>query len=252
MRYGGNTPCVEIRCGDRVLIFDAGSGLRKLGEKLTAEGVREADLFLSHTHYDHIIGLPFFCFAHDERNKLHVWAGPLQLSGTIEAALGSYMSPPFFPLTTDSFAAQISYRNFQCGDDLAPAPGVEVRTVALNHPNGATGYRIDYGGKSVCYLTDTVHEVGKPDKNILALIRDADIVIYDSTFTDDEFPSHSDWGHSTWQEGVRLCQGTGVKTLAIFHHLPERDDAALDVIAADAQRAFPGAVVAREGLTLSP
>jgi phosphoribosyl 1,2-cyclic phosphodiesterase len=128
-----------------------------------------------------------------------------------------------------------------------------VRTAVLNHPNGATGYRIEHGGKSVCYVTDTEHVRGTPDRNILALIAGADIVIYDCMYTDEEYAkSYVGWGHSTWQEGMRLCKAAGARRLVVFHHDPDRDDDQLDAIGREAEAAMPGAVVAREGLTLAP
>jgi len=219
LHYGGNTPCVEIRCGERVLIFDAGTGIRQLGARLVAADTRNVDLFLSHTHYDHILGLPFFCFAYDPRNTLRIWAGHQPAGQSIEQTLRRFMSPPLFPVSTEIFDAAISYTDFRAGDDLAPAPGVAIRTIALNHPDNSTGYRVDHGGKSICYLTDTEHVAGTLDPGILDFIRDADIVIYDANFTDDEYrKSYVGWGHSTWQQGVRLAQAAGVKTLALFHH----------------------------------
>jgi phosphoribosyl 1,2-cyclic phosphodiesterase len=122
----------------------------------------------------------------------------------------------------------------------------------LNHPNGACGYRIDYGGKSICYITDTEHVPGRPDRNILDLIQGAALVVYDATYTDEEFPNFITWGHSTWQEGVRLADAAGVGTLAIFHHDPGHDDDRMDAIAHDAAAARPGTVVAREGMVLTP
>jgi phosphoribosyl 1,2-cyclic phosphodiesterase len=129
---------------------------------------------------------------------------------------------------------------------------VVVRTAPLNHPNRATGYRVEYNGKSICYVTDTEHAPGKPDENILRLIKGADIVIYDSTYTDEEYPKYVGWGHSTWQEGVRLCDKAKSGRLVVFHHDPTHDDTFMDGIAAAAAKARPNTVVAREGLTLSP
>lgn len=252
-RYGGNTPCVEMRCGDRVLVFDAGTGIRMLGARLVENGVRDADLFLSHTHYDHIIGLPFFSFLYDRRNTLRVWAGHQPKGQSIEDTLDRFMNPPFFPVAPDIFEATLAYTDFSAGDALTPGPGITIRTIALNHPDNATGYRVEFAGKSACYLTDTEHAAGVLDPGIVDFIRDADIVIYDANFTDDEYQArHVGWGHSTWQQGVRLCQAAGVKTLALFHHAPDRDDTALAAIEAAASKQFPGARAAREGLTLSP
>lgn len=252
VKYGGNTPCVEVRCGEHVLVFDAGTGIRELGESLCALGIDDLDMFLSHTHYDHVVGLPFFQYAFSAGNTLRLWAGHLQPDSTIEAALRTFMAAPFFPVPVDIFHATLDYRDFSAGETLTPHPGVTLRTAPLNHPNGATGYRIDYGGHTICYVTDTAHVVGQPDDTVLGLIENADIVIYDSMFTDDEFSACADWGHSTWQECLRLCRAAGVTTPVMFHHLPGRDDGALDAIAAEADRLFPGALVAREGQTLTP
>lgn len=251
-RYGGNTACVEMRCGDRLLIFDAGTGLRLLGNALEEGGVVDADHFFSHSHFDHIIGLPFFCPAYKAENRFEVWAGHLNTDFTIEQALRLAMQAPLFPVPLDVFKAEMNFHDFSAGATLEPRPGIRVRTAALNHPDGATGYRVEYGGKSVCYVTDTEHVMGAPDQNILTLIADADIVIYDSTYTDEEFEAYLKWGHSTWQEGVRLCRAAGAGTLVIFHHNPNHDDAAMDRIAEAAARAFPGAIVAREGMVLRP
>ena len=251
-RYGGNTACIEMRCGDRLLVFDAGTGLRLLGNALADAGVVDADQFFSHTHFDHIIGLPFFCPAYKPENRFNIWAGHLNPDRTIEQALRLAMQAPLFPVPLDVFKAEINFHDFSAGATLDPRPGIRVRTAPLNHPDGATGYRVEYGGKSVCYVTDTEHVIGAPDQNILKLIAGADIVIYDSTYTDEEFETYLAWGHSTWQEGVRLCRAAGVGKLVIFHHNPDHDDAAMDRIADQAAREFPGAIVAREGMVLNP
>ena len=119
------------------------------------------------------------------------------------------MSAPLLPITPDIFPAEVSFRDFSAGDELAPAGGISIRTARLRHPGGATGYRVDHGGRSICYVTDTEHEPGEPDENILALVDGADIVIYDAMFTDEELPRHRGWGHSTWEEGRAALPGGG-------------------------------------------
>lgn len=253
VRYGGNTSCVEVRCGERVLIFDAGSGLRPLGELLAAEGCTGLDLFLSHSHVDHVLGLPFFSFAHCPGNRLRIWSGHRGgEAGATEGAVRHLMSSPLFPVPPEVFGADVSYRDFKAGDELRPAPEVSLRTAALRHPDGAIGYRLEYGGRSLCYVTDTEHEPGAPDENVLALVEGADAMIYDAMFTDEELPRHRGWGHSTWEEGARLCRAAGVKTYVVFHHAPDRDDEALDRIGEAARKLFPGSLVAREGMVLRP
>ncbi len=250
--YGGNTSCLEVRCGEHLLIFDAGTGLRPLGDKLATENGLSGDLLLTHTHLDHIVGLPFFAPLHKPETCFRLWAGHLQPELTLRGTIAQLMMAPLFPVPPEIFSGNITFHDFSAGETLEPQPGVKLRTALLNHPNGATGYRIEFDGRSVCYVTDTEHTEGRPDENILGLIEGADIMIYDSSFTDEEYPRYKGWGHSTWQEGVRLCDQAGVKQLVIFHHDPNHDDAFMDQVAREAEIARPGTLVAREGMVLSP
>jgi len=252
-RYGGNTSSLEVRCGGRLILFDAGSGIRYLGNHILREMPLDADLFFTHTHFDHVCGLPFFPPFFQPQNRFRLWAGHLGDRMTIKRVLQEFMMSPLFPVPPEVFRADIGYRDFAPGDTLTPMAGVTLRTAPLNHPDGATGYRVEYGGRSLCYITDTEHVPGAPDRNVLALIAGADLVIYDCMYTDDEYANgHVGWGHSTWQEAVRLCRAAGVRRLAVFHHDPDHDDDKLDAIAAEVAAALPGAVVAREGLILIP
>ena len=251
VRYGGNTSCVELRWGERMLIFDGGTGLRLLGDALMARGDQvNADLFFSHTHLDHVVGLPFFAPAFLKENKLRLWAGHLLPDHTLKEVLSEMMTPPLFPVPIGIFHARMDYIDFPCGDTVAPVAGITLKTAPLNHPNNATGYRVECGDKVVAYLTDTEHRPGELDRNVLTLADHADVMIYDSTYTDEEYESHKNWGHSTWQEAVRLAIAAKAKTLAIFHHDPTHDDAFMDRVAAEAGKTYPAAIVAREGMVL--
>jgi phosphoribosyl 1,2-cyclic phosphodiesterase len=252
VRYGGNTSCVEIRCGDHLLIMDGGTGLRELGGALLKNGPINADLFYTHTHFDHICGLPFFGPAYVRGNKIRLWAGHLLPEHCLEDVLCGMMMAPLFPVPMSLLTTQVSFKDFRCGETLHPRPGIRLRTGALNHPNGATGYRVEYGGKSVAYITDTEHRKTGLDANVLALIEGADIFIYDSTYTEAEYPSHLDWGHSTWEEGIRLADAAKVKTFVIFHHDPSHDDAFMDGVGSAARKLRPSSIVAREGMVLIP
>ncbi len=252
LRYGGNTSCVEVRCGGRLLIFDAGTGLRGLGKSLADNGAADIDLFLSHTHIDHVAGLPFFRPMYGPGNTIRLWAGHLAPERNLNEVLCRVMSSPLFPVPFGILGADITTNDFRLGETLSPAPGITVRTAALNHPDRATGYRVEHGGKAVCYVTDTEHEIGTRNRTIVDLVRDADIFIYDSTYTDEEYPRFAGWGHSTWQEGARLADAARVKTLVVFHHDPDHDDDFMDRVQEEADRARPGTVVARESLILRP
>lgn len=250
MAFGGNTSCVEVKAGPRRIILDAGTGIRELGRRLTEQDVREADLLFSHTHWDHINGFPFFAPAFREDRAFHVHAGHLSAAGGIRSTLAGQMAEPVFPVPIEIMKARLDFHDFTGGESFSLGDGVEVKTAPLNHPNGATGYRIEHGGRSMCYVTDTEHLPGRPDARILKLIAGADLVIYDSTYTDDEFPDRLGWGHSTWQEGVRLCREAGARRLAIFHHDPDHDDVVMGRIETGAREAWDGTVVAREGMSL--
>ena len=252
VRYGGNTSCLEVRCGPHLLILDGGTGLRALGNALKAEEPIDADIFFTHSHIDHINGIPFFAALFNPANRLRLWAGHLKPDRTLKEVICTMMVAPIFPVPIDIFTAQATYGDFSAGETLTPKPGITLRTGPLNHPNGATGYRIEYGGKSFCYITDTEHEPGRLADNIVELLRGADIVVYASTYTDEEFPRYAGWGHSTWQQGVRLVEAAGARQLVVFHHDPSHDDDFMDRVAAAAERTRPGTVVAREGLTLVP
>ena len=249
VRYGGNTSCLELRSGPHLLILDAGTGLRELSHAL-GQGPLEADLFFSHTHIDHICGWPWLEALASPETRLAVWGGHLREG--LQGVLERFLKDAVAPVTRETLRAGIAWKAFAAGDTLQPRGGVTVRTAPLNHPGGACGYRVEYGGRAVCYVTDTEHVPGEADASVLALIAGADIAIYDSTYTDEEFPRFVAWGHSTWQEGVRLAEAAGVGTFVAFHHDPDHDDDRMDEIAAALHAARPGSLVAREGMVLRP
>ncbi|MCR9221437.1 MAG: MBL fold metallo-hydrolase [Alphaproteobacteria bacterium] len=250
LRYGGNTSCLEVMCGDRRLIFDAGTGLRKLGQAMAQEGPQEVDLYLTHTHLDHIIGLPFFAPFHIPGFTSRLHAGHLLPDRTLHGVLKDMMQAPLFPVPPETFRANVSFTDFEAGDVLNPAPGVTLRTAPLNHPNSAVGYRIEFDGRAICYITDTEHFEGRRDETVVELVRDAELMVYDATYTDAEYPRYRGFGHSTWEEGCRVADAAGVKTLVLFHHEPSHNDERMDEIAEAAAEARPGTVTAREGMVL--
>ena len=251
VKYGGNTSCIEMKVGDHRIILDAGTGLRNAGQTFLKEKPGDIFLLLTHTHWDHINGFPFFIPAYNPEWNIHVKAGHLKDKGGIQAVLSAQMDNPMFPVPLDAMQAKINYDDFRAGESLDLYSDITVRTAPLNHPNDATAYRIDYNGHSAVYITDTEHVLGELDQNILGIIEGADLVIYDSTYTEKEWPAKVGWGHSTWNQGMRLCQEANVKRLAIFHHDPDHEDAFMDRLAVEAEAAWDANFVACEGMVVS-
>jgi len=249
MKYGGNTSCIEVRAGNNRFILDAGTGIRRLGESFKSDD-SVSHLLLTHTHWDHINGFPFFGPAYNPKMSMHIMAGHLKHQGGVHEILSTQMHNPMFPVPLEAMKATLKFEDFEAGDDLNLFRDVKIRTAPLNHPNGATGYRIEHGGKAAVYVTDTEHVPGKSDQNILGLIEGADVVIYDSTYTEEEFPSKIGWGHSTWNEGMRLCKAANAKQLAIFHHDPSHHDEFMDKLAAEAKKTWDKTFVCREGMEI--
>ena len=248
IRYGGNTPCIEVRCGEHVIIFDAGTGLRQLGIELAKDQkIKNVDIFITHCHLDHVSGLPFFAPLFRKDYRVRIWAGNLMPSNSIERVMRTLMSSPWFPVPVDVFKASIEFRDFRSGDVLKPHDGIVLKTALLDHPDGTNGYRLEYGGRAFALLCDAEGFPGKHDKEMISLARDADLAVYDATFTDEEIASRPGWGHSTWTRGVRMANEADVKRLCLFHHDPSHDDDFMDRLAAEASDARAGTVVAREG-----
>ena len=249
LKYGGNTTSLEVDIGGRKLLFDCGTGVRNLGKAMMSREQEHCYILLTHTHWDHINGFPFFAPAFDKNRHFEIMAGHLMDKGGIRNILESQMDNPMFPVPLEAMQAKLSFTDFSAGEDLdLGLGGATVRTAPLSHPNDATGYRIDYNGNSMCLITDTEHVDGKLDENILGLIEGCDLVIYDSTYTEEEFPSKIGWGHSTWNEGIKLCREAGAKRLGIFHHDPEHDDVFMDSIAEAAAKVWDGAFVIQENM----
>ena len=254
VRYGGNTPCVEMRCNGKRLIFDGGTGLRVLGQYLLQEMPLEAHLFFTHSHWDHIQGFPFFAPAYIPGNCFKICGKTAPNGQTIRDLLEEQMLHPNFPVPLRVMGAKLQFFDVQVPDVIAIGNDVYVETGNLNHPGEATGYRVCWGDRSAVYATDTEHFADGIDQELVHLARNADVLIIDCTYTDAEYWSPTapkiGWGHSTWQEAVKVAESAGVKTLVLFHHDPLHSDDQLDEIARQAQARFAGAVVAREGMEL--
>lgn len=253
VRYGGNTPCIEMRVGGERLIFDGGTGLRVLGLSLLSQMPVKASMFFTHSHWDHIQGFPFFVPAFIKNNRFRIHGAVAPNGATIEQRLNDQMLHPNFPVPLQIMGAQLEFHDIQIGQ-VVQIGEVKVENALLNHPGEAVGYRVSWRGYVAAYVTDTEHFPDRLDENVLWLARDADVMIYDATYTDDEYNSPTSskvgWGHSTWQEAVKVAKAANVKRLVIFHHDPLHNDDFLDRIGEQAAQQFPNSLMAREGLSV--
>lgn len=245
--FGGNTVCVEFRCGPHLLIFDAGTGIRLLGGSLLGQGPIDADLFFSHSQFDRICGLPFFTPAFDPKSRFRIWAGHLEADASIKGVLTHLMTDPIFPVPLAAMKATLDFQDFRAGDTLAPRPGIVIRTAGFNWTRPVTGYRVQYAGHSVCYLCDVKHNLEVNAASIVELMAGADVVVFNVAIDPSmESPGDTDG----WRWGVDLCARAGARNLVLTGHRHGDDDATLERLAAEAQRLWPGTVVAREGLAI--
>jgi phosphoribosyl 1,2-cyclic phosphodiesterase len=254
VKYGGNTPCVEMLVGSQRLIFDAGTGIHVLGQALLQELPVSGHLFFSHSHWDHIQGFPFFLPAFMEGNDFDIYGAVIPHEMTIEQRLREQMMQPNFPVPLQKMSANLRFHNLEYGS-VINVGDVTIQTGLLNHPGKAMGYRVSWQDRVAAYITDTEHVRDELDRHVLALADGADVLIYDSTYTDAEYydprASKIGWGHSTWQEGVKIARAANVKQLVIFHHDPSHDDRFMDEIALAAAQVFPRSVVAWEGMEIA-
>ncbi|MEB3338456.1 MAG: MBL fold metallo-hydrolase [Leptolyngbyaceae bacterium] len=253
VRYGGNTPCVEVQAGGHRLIFDGGTGLRVLGQAMLSQMPVEAHLFFTHSHWDHIQGFPFFVPAFIKGNCFHIYGAIAPTGANIEQRLNDQMLNPNFPVPLRIMGADLKFNDLEIGQ-VIQIGDVKIETALLNHPGQSVGYRINWQGRAVAYITDTEHFPDQLDQNVLWLAREADVMIYDATYTDEEYYSEKSskvgWGHSTWQEAIKVAKTANVKQLIIFHHDPLHNDDFLDGVLAQVIQEFPNSLMAQEGLVL--
>lgn len=253
--FGGNTSCVEVQCGETRIVFDSGTGIRLLGQKLVRDMPFELHLFFSHVHWDHIQGFPFFGPAFVPGNTIHLY-GASNSRGTIESAMAGQMEFPNFPVKLNELGATLVFHAIGAGDAISLGDGVRVTAAAGTHPGGVLAYRVDYRGRAVVYCTDTEHRPGRVDDRIVELAKDADVFVYDSMYTPEEYDGRADgksrvgWGHSTFEEGVRIAETAGVRQYVLFHHDPDQSDDEVREKERRAQALFPNSVCAYEGLVI--
>ena len=242
LHYGGNTTCLEIRnLQDDILLVDAGSGMREAGNALLAEGRNDFTLLLTHAHWDHIMGFPFFKPLYREKTNLRIW-GCSYAQDSIREMLARVMSAPYFPINYDEVHAHVDYQ-VTCNGEYQLGKLV-ITPIALSHPNQGTGFKFFQNGRSFVFLTDNElglrHQGGLAYSDYLTFCRGVDLLIHDAEYLDEEYPKRRGWGHSTIEQATRLALDAGVKQLGLFHHNQDRLDAEVDAMVARCRSIISG------------
>lgn len=250
---GGNTACILVTFDTgRIAILDAGTGIRKLGKDLLARSHEQYDnifIGLSHTHWDHIQGFPFFKPAYDPRRHFTIFiCGKGRHTKKLKSIFSGQMQRCYFPVPLDKMGAKVTFLEHDIPKYVHPS-GVEIVASQHNHPGGAYGYRIMEEEKILVYCTD-VEYGGKIDPNVVNLSRNADLLIHDAQYTPDELKEKKGWGHSSWMQAIEVAEQAEVKRLALFHHDPEHNDGFLLNMEKECQKRFPASFLAREGAVI--
>jgi len=253
LHYGGNTPCVEVRSSrGTLLIIDCGTGLRMLGKALLKESGGQpirGHIMISHFHWDHIQGWPFFAPFYLKSTSFQVYSFHMA-QAPLEKTLGRQMSNPYFPVDMREMPADIQF--MEIGEGEFKIEDFLIQTRLVSHPQGCLSFRVETDGRALAYATD--NEPGNPhgDRAVRELARGADVLIYDSQYTSSQIEKdRKGWGHSSWEEGVLIAEQCGVKQFVLFHHDPDRNDQALHELQESARRRFPNSHAAYEVMEIS-
>ena len=248
MRYGGNTPCVEVRINDRIYIFDCGTGFRNLGKSLMTEygsAPIYAHIFLSHFHWDHIQGIPFFQPLYENPDNYFFFHSSSRTRG-LQRAIEEQMTDPYFPVDMSEMAAHCNF--FDMEEELVAFDDCTVQSMWLNHPQGCLGFRLETAAGIFVYATDNEPGHSVIDRSVRKLAEGADVFIYDAQYLPEEYHSkHRGWGHSHWREAADIIRDSGAKELVLFHHDPDHDDQCIDALVKSAAECCPKVRAAREG-----
>lgn len=238
LKYGGDTTCMEVRTkDDEIIIIDAGTGIRKLGNSLLAEGRRHYTMIFTHAHWDHLMGFPFFKPIYEKETRITMYGCPFA-QASIKHMISRIMSPPNFPVNFEEIKAEIIYH--ESYEDLFSLKSVTVTPIPLSHPNHGLGYKFIEDGKSFVFLTDNEltfkHPGGLDYQDYLDFSANADLLIHDAEYREEEYRETKTWGHSVYKDALRLALDARVKKLGLFHHDQDRSDQSLDEILADCRK----------------
>ena len=248
LKVGGNTTCLSLELDGYIFVFDSGTGIRRLGRYLE-EAERSSwrgSLFLTHYHWDHIQGLPFFEPAFRGENRFVIY-GEQKKGASIEEILSEQMQSPYFPVSLEALSGLVTFVELRAGMEIEPVPGTTLRTIRLSHPNDVLGYRFEGPQGSFCFITDHEHPTEGLTEAVVEFARGANVLIHDAQYTPEEKYGPKDgWGHSSWEEAAFTASEAGVSILYLTHHDPGRTDDELDKILYQAREVFPRTEIAKE------
>lgn len=253
MKLGGNTPCLDVLTSDgQVVILDAGSGIRNLGKALQKESTGRVvgTLLISHTHWDHIQGFPFFAPNLTRHNRFVV-LGQQRIGRRLEQILAGQIVEPYLPFAYKQLLADLLVKEVKGGETVIVGNETIVKVAELWHPGGCLGFRIENSGVVLTYCTDCAHRPGQLNPQVVELARAADLLIHDSQFTPEEAETYPSWGHSSWLEAAQVAERAQVKRLALFHYSPDASDEEMEGRLLQAQEVFPETFLSYEGLELT-
>lgn len=244
MIYGGNTSCVSAAWGENLIIFDAGTGIRELGMQLLKENRKEIHIFISHLHLDHVIGISFFPQMFVKDCRIHIYGAE-----GIQKKMEQFVSPPFWPVSLEKAPAELIWHEIAPNACIMLSETAEIQTFPADHPDGSLLYRLNAAGESLvygldCELTETVR------RPYMDFVRGCELLIFDGTYTEEEYPKVRGYGHSTWEQGIEIKNACGIKTLCISHHDWGRTDEELAELEKKIQNSVSQAFFAREGMQI--
>ena len=248
--FGGHTSCVEIRTAkNELIVLDMGTGFLDLGSSLMSEtnAPSEAHVIVSHFHWDHLFGVLGFAPFFDPMRSFHIYGKDDKM--TPEEIIDYIQNSTFCPVSMDMLNAKIDLHTFP-NDELVISDDIRIKFTLHGHPNGANSYRIEIGNSVIVYSTDCEHPTEHLNHHVVDNAQDADVLIHDAQYTDEELPAHKGWGHSSWQQAVGVAKAGNVKQLILYHHDPSRNDDAMSQLEADAQGEFPNTLAARQGMEI--
>ena len=242
LRYGGDTPCLEIRTrDDRIVIIDAGSGIRRLGNRLLAEDRHDYTMIFTHAHWDHIMGFPFFKPIYLPETRISLFGCPFA-QASVKGMISRIMAPPNFPVNFEDITAEIHYQE-TCQDTFTIG-SLTITPIPLSHPNQGMGYRFEEEGKSFVFLTDNElayrHPGGMAFEDYCAFAKGADLLVHDAEFRPEDYRLTRTWGHSVYTDALQLALDAGTSRLGLFHHNQERTDRGVEEMVEDCRKIADG------------